>query len=61
LVTVAVNCCVLPAITCAVVGLIDIATPARMVTVAEDDFEESASEVAVTVTCAGLGTVEGAV
>ena len=39
----------------------EIATAGRMVTMAEDDLEVSATEVAVTVTCAGLGTVEGAV
>jgi hypothetical protein len=33
----------------------------RMVTVALADFVESAEEVAVTVTCAGLGTAAGAV
>lgn len=59
--TVAVNCSVLPAMTCAVIGLIDIETPGRMVTAAEADFEESATEVAVTVTSAGEGTLEGAV
>ena len=50
-----------PVTTCAVVGEMVTATGARMVTVADADLVESASEVAVTVTCAGLGTVLGAI
>jgi hypothetical protein len=60
-VTVAVNCCVFPAITCADVGEMDTATGGRIVTAADADFVESATEVAVTATRAGLGTVAGAV
>jgi hypothetical protein len=60
-VTAAVNCCVFPAITCAAVGEIVIATGWRTVTIADADLVESAIEVAETVTCAGLGTVPGAV
>jgi hypothetical protein len=36
-------------------------TPSIIVTVAEADLAESATEVARTVTCAGLGIVPGAV
>lgn len=61
LVTVAVNCWVFSAMTCAVVGEIDTVTGGRITTLAEADLVESATEVAVTVTCAGLGTVGGAV
>jgi hypothetical protein len=60
-VTVAVNCWVFPATTCAVLGEIDTATGERIVTVADADLVESATEVAFTVACAGLGTVPGAV
>ena len=60
-VTVEVNCCVFPAIICAVVGEIFTTTGGRMVTVADAALEESATDVAVTVTCAGVGTVPGAV
>ena len=61
LITVAVNCCVFPATTSAVVGEILTITGGRTVTMADADLVESATEVAVTVTCAGLGTVPGAV
>jgi hypothetical protein len=61
LITVAMNCCVFPATTCAVVGEMLTATGGRMVTVADADFVLSAIEVAVTITRAGLGTVRGAV
>ena len=57
----AVNCCVLVATTDADVGEMDIATGGRMVTEAAADLVGSATEVAVTVTCAGLGSVDGAV
>jgi hypothetical protein len=60
-VTVDVNCCVFPVITCAVAGEVVTATGGRTVTVDDADLVESATEVAVTVTCAGLGTVPGAV
>ena len=48
----------------AAVGEIEIATgfcDAVMVTAADADFVASACEMAVTVTVAGLGTVDGAV
>ena len=61
LATVAVNCCVAPARTCAVGGVTDTAMAARTVTVAVLDFVGSATEVAVTKTWAGLGAAEGAV
>lgn len=61
LTTVAINCCCFPVITCAVVGATVTITGGRTVTVAEADFEVSALEVAVTVTCAGDGTEDGAV
>ena len=48
-VTVAVNCCVAPICSDAEVGLIVIATGIDTVTVAEADFVESATLVAVTV------------
>jgi hypothetical protein len=61
---VAVKVCVLPVGTLAVVGV----TPTEIttcgtvtVTVAEADFVPSATEVAVTVTVAGAGTIVGAV
>src|SRR6202020_425690 len=60
LVTLAANCCVLVATTCALVGEMVTATGGRMVTLAEADLEESATEVAVTLTCAGFGTEPGA-
>jgi hypothetical protein len=49
-VTVAVNCCVLPATTFANVGEIVTATGGRRVTVADADLVLSAIEVAVTTT-----------
>jgi len=60
-VTVAVNCCVFPVTTCAAVGEMVTATDGRTVTVADAALVLSATEVAVTMTCAGLGTVLGAV
>ena len=44
-----------------VAGEIDTPTGGRIVKVAEPDFVESATEVAVTDTCAGFGTADGAV
>ena len=46
---------------CAAAGEMVTTTGARMVTVADADLVESASDVAVTLTCAGLGAVLGAV
>ena len=60
-VTVAVNCCVAFALTLAVAGETETATGIVTVTVAAADFVVSAAEIAVTVTCAGLGTADGAV
>lgn len=60
-VTVAVNCCIFPATTCAEAGETVNATGARMVTVADADFVGSASDVTVTVATAGLGTAPGPV
>jgi len=59
--TLAVNCLVLPTNTDAVVGEMETETGKEIVTIADADFEVSAFEVAVTVTCAGLGTDAGAV
>ena len=59
-VTVAVNCCVAPVTTVALVGLTLTAT-GTMVTVAEAELVARAWLVAVTVTVAGVGTVVGAV
>jgi uncharacterized spore protein YtfJ len=61
LATVAVNCRWLPVTTVAVVGEIVTATGATIVTEAVADFVGSATEVALTDTCAGLGTAAGAV
>jgi hypothetical protein len=60
-VTVAVNCCVPPASTDAVVGLTVMETTAMTVTVAEADFVGSAALVAVTLTMFGEGANAGAV
>ena len=60
-VTVAVNGCVAPVSNWTLFGEMVTATPATIVTVALPDLVGSATDVAVTVTCAGLGTVEGAV
>lgn len=60
LITVAVNCCVFPATTAAVVGEMLTAMGGRIVTVAVLDFNGLATEVAVTVTTAGVGMVFGA-
>lgn len=59
--TVAVNCCWPPVGTCAVEGEIDTETGAITVTVAVLDLVGSATEVAVTDTCAGEGADAGAV
>jgi hypothetical protein len=60
-VTLAVNCSVPPSAICAEVG--DMLTPifCEIVTIAELDFVESATDVAVTVTNDGSGGVDGAV
>jgi hypothetical protein len=58
--TLAVNCCEVPITTWADAGEIFTATNGRTVTVAVLDLVGSASDVAVTDTCAGLGTVDGA-
>ena len=60
-VTAAVNCCWAPVTTCADVGETVTATGGMTVTVAVADLVLSATEVAVTVTCGGFGTVLGAV
>ncbi len=62
-VTVAVNCCVVFTVTLAVVGATEteIGGGGVTVTVAEANLVGSATEVAVTVTMAGVGTVVGAV
>jgi hypothetical protein len=60
-VTVTANCCVFPVTISAAAGEMVTATGGRIVTVADADFVGSADEVAVTVTCAGLGTAPGAV
>lgn len=59
--TVAVNCCWALTRTWAVAGEIDTETGGMTVTVAVLDFVESATEVAVIETCAGVGTFVGAV
>lgn len=58
--TVAVNCCALPAITFAVVGVTETETAAVMVSVADADLAVSAWETALTVMLAGFGTLAGA-
>ncbi len=60
--TVAVNCCVNPTLTVALLGdtLTDIGGGV-MVTVADADLVGSATEVADTVTVGGFGTLAGAV
>ena len=60
-VTLAMNCWVAPSAICAEVG--DMLTPifCEIVTVAELDFVESATDVDVTVTNDGFGGVVGAV
>jgi len=60
-VTVAVNCCVAPVTTEALVGLTLTVTGSTTVTEAEADLVGSATLVAVTVTVAGEGTADGAV
>src|SRR2546427_9130 len=60
-VTVAVNCWVAPAWTVPEVGEIVTVMGAVIVTIAEADFEESATLVVATVTVFGFGTVAGAV
>jgi hypothetical protein len=60
-VTVAVNVWVIPTVTFMVAGETDTVTGAATVTVAEADFVVSATDVALIVTVAGDGTVDGAV
>ena len=60
-VTVAVNCCIAFTLTFAVVGEMETAMGGKTVTVAVADFVVSATEIAETVTCAGIGTTDGAV
>ena len=58
--TVGVNCWILPTLIEADVGAIPTLTAAVTVMVAGDVFVLSAIDVAVSVTCAGFGTDEGA-
>lgn len=60
-VTVAVNCCCAPVITCLLVGEIEISMLVSNVTLAEADLVGSAFDVAVTVTMLGIGIEVGAV
>src|SRR2546430_11037291 len=60
-VTVAVNCCVPFTATFAVAGETDAALKGTTLTVAVADFVVSATEIALIVTWAGLGTADGAV
>ena len=59
--TVAVNCCLLPTGTVTVAGDTVTDMGGAIVTDAVADFVGSSTEVAVTKTCGGLGTVPGAV
>jgi hypothetical protein len=59
--TVAVNCCWVPIATCVALGETLTVIAGKTVTTALLDLVESAVEVAVTVTCAGVGTAAGAV
>src|SRR5215469_9320313 len=59
--TVAVNCRLLPIITSADVGETLSETGPEIVTRAVPDFDGSATDIALTVTCGGLGETEGAV
>jgi hypothetical protein len=59
--TMAVNCCVLPMETCALVGETLTIIECRIVTVTVSALVGSATEVAFTETCGGVGTVAGAV
>jgi hypothetical protein len=60
-VTAAANVCVIPTVILAVPGVTDTVIGAATVTVAEADFVVSAADVALIVTAAGDGTVDGAV
>src|SRR2546430_17563365 len=60
-VTVAVNCCVAFTATFSVGGETETAMGGVTVTVAVADFVVSATEIALIVTWAGLGTADGAV
>jgi hypothetical protein len=57
----AVNCCCDPVATCVTLGEMLTVIAGIIVALALPDFVESAEEVAVTVTSAGLGTAAGAV
>ena len=59
--TVAVNCCVSPVTNWMVFGEMVTVVGRATVTVAEPDWVGSATEVAVTVTCGGVGALAGAV
>ena len=59
--TVALNCCLAPVTTWALLGEITTDTGGTIVIVAVPDLVVSATEVAVNVTNAGLGIVVGAV
>jgi hypothetical protein len=58
--TVAVNCCSPPTVTVAAVGERPTVISGTIVTVTVADLVASAADVAVTKTCAGLGTAAGA-
>lgn len=60
-VTAAVNCCFAPVTTFAEDGVTETTTGGNTVIVAEADLLESACDVAVAVTVAGVGTAPGAV
>jgi hypothetical protein len=60
-VTVAVNCCCVPTATCILEGEMLTTTMGKIVTAALTFFVVSATEVAVTLTVAGVGTAAGAV
>jgi GTPase len=60
-VTLAVNCCLPPTATFAELGVMLTASFPAIVTVTEPDLVESATEVAMTKTIEGVGSVEGAV
>ena len=56
----ALNCCVPEKRTLATNGETETTTPGRIVTVADADFDGSATETAVIVTELGFGTTAGA-
>jgi hypothetical protein len=59
--TVAVNCFFAPGLTCAELGVTVMVGAELRLTVAVSDWLGAATEVALTVTAGGLGTVVGAV